>query len=75
MRINSLKTLNLLLSLSKDEAKLSGFFQQTARLQGLGAASFLGRADHGLLEICNREKRIQILCDPAIRAIIPAKHL
>jgi hypothetical protein len=26
MRINSLKTLGLILSLSKDEAKLSGFF-------------------------------------------------
>jgi hypothetical protein len=26
MRINSLKTLDLILSLSKDEAKLSGFF-------------------------------------------------
>jgi hypothetical protein len=26
MRINSLKTLNLILSLSKDEAKISGFF-------------------------------------------------
>ena len=31
MRIESLKTLDLILSLSKDEAKLSGFFEAVRR--------------------------------------------
>ena len=31
MRINSLKTLDLILSLSKDEARLSGFFSSLLR--------------------------------------------
>jgi hypothetical protein len=31
MRINSLKTLNLILSLSKDEAKISGFYGRLPR--------------------------------------------
>jgi len=32
MRINSLKTLDLILSLSKDEAKLSGFFSSLLKV-------------------------------------------
>jgi hypothetical protein len=32
MRVNSLKTLDLILSLSKDEAKLSGFFSSVLEL-------------------------------------------
>ena len=45
MTINSLKTLDLILSLSKDEAKLSGFFSSLLRPGSTGlVAGALGTA-------------------------------